>query len=296
MPLLPNEPRVIDETVQQALTEQFLMPAIGELMVLFVDLRQSLDTKLSQLRPLKQDKPYPLGQCLEISEAIFQHLRNLNPCTLKPEAACGFNALRNFVRVGGSVRQVWGDLRGEYFQNALLLGTLYVDVANDTVNPYKHPVEILPFAEAKFAPINDFYHFSMVAARYWQACVYPNHLIPSLAPYFPLISLTADGFVQVQSASNYMIALTQAGAFYPSESVLKEALMAKNLFNFMHGRLAALSVTLAAEPKIGQTEALAMCACYREQREVEALKQRDRSVREVLHINAELARFRIKIK
>ncbi|MEL7969110.1 hypothetical protein AAG587_22330 [Vreelandella neptunia] len=68
--------------------------------------------------------------------------------------------MTQFFRQGGLVRQVWGDLRGEYFQNALLVGGLYVDVANDIVDPRKPPGEILPFAEARLAPISDFHHFS----------------------------------------------------------------------------------------------------------------------------------------
>lgn len=295
MPLLPNEPRIDNEPAQHALTARLLTPALQDIAALFVALRYSLDKELSQLKPQKQGKPYPLGQCLEISEAVFQRLRVLDPTTLKPDAARGLHALRHFVHQGGSVRQVWGDLRGEYFQNALLVGTLYVDVANDTVNPKKPPVEILPFAVARFAPISDFYHFSRVAAHYWQARIYPNHLMPALAPYFPLISMTEGGLVQFQSASNYMIALTQAGAFYPSEAVLNGPVMAGNLFNFMHDRLAALSVNLAAEPKAGKAAALAMCATYRAQGAVENLQQRDRAVKAVVQVNAELARFKVEL-
>lgn len=160
MPLLPNEPGFIDEAFQHALTERHLIPVRHELGALFLNLRNALDPELRQARPVKQGKAYPLGQCLEISEALFKRLSHIDPATLEPDAALGLDALKTLVRQGGSVRQVWGDLRGEYFQNAMLVGTLYVDVANDTVDPHKPPVEILPFAEARLRPIGDFRHFS----------------------------------------------------------------------------------------------------------------------------------------
>ncbi|MBT2775129.1 hypothetical protein J7J47_23195, partial [Halomonas sp. ISL-60] len=133
------------------------------------------------------------------------------------------------------------------------------------------------------------------AARYWQARIHPNHLIPSLAPYFPLISVTASGFVQFQSASNYMLALTQAGAFYPSEAVLSEGAMTESLFGFMHDRLTSLAVTLAAEPKTGQAAALAMCVTYREQLMGDDSQRRDKAVRDMVKVNAELARFKVEV-
>ncbi|MFI8750255.1 hypothetical protein ACIGG6_09645 [Vreelandella lionensis] len=288
MPLLPNEPRIADEVTQTRLTEQYLLPAVQALATLFISLRRSLDAELSKARPVKQGKPYPLGQCLEISQALLQRLSQLDPATLNPEAACGFQALIHFVRQGGLVRQVWGDLRGDYFQNALLVGVLYVDVANDTVDPRKPPIEILPFSEARLVPISDFHHFSRVAERYWQARLYPNHLMPALAPYFPLISVSNNGFIQLQSASNYMIALTQVGAFRPAEAVLEGALMDAQLFGLLYERLSALPIMLAAQPSVGQGAALTACKAYRDQGAARDSQHRDKAVKAVLKVNAAL--------
>jgi hypothetical protein len=118
MPLLPNEPRVLDWAGQHVLTERFLIPALSKLEALFLGLRASLDPMLSQAQPSKLDKPYPLGQCLEISLAVQNYLQQLDPFTLSGAPAQGHAALAAFLRHGGSMRQVWGDLRGEYFQNA----------------------------------------------------------------------------------------------------------------------------------------------------------------------------------
>lgn len=94
--LLPNEPRVIDAPRQQALTEQYLLPAIRPLMALMQGIRSSLDPVLRATQPMKWGKPYPLGQCLEISLAAKRRLRELNPATLTGEAAQGHAALAAF--------------------------------------------------------------------------------------------------------------------------------------------------------------------------------------------------------
>ncbi|HRK38431.1 MAG TPA: hypothetical protein PK347_08585 [Burkholderiaceae bacterium] len=227
---LPNEPRVIDAARQQALTEQHLQPAIGALMALMQGIRSSLDPVLRAARPTKWGKPYPLGQCLEISLAVKRRLRELNPATLSGEAAKGHVALAAFLAAGGHMHQVWGDLRGEYFQNAFLAGTLYIDVSNDTVVPTKPPVEILPFDQARLNPVADFAHFARLATRYWQAQVHPNHLLPDLAPYYPLITIIPGVGTQLQADSGYMVALAHAHGFAPSRAVLEATPMDTTLF------------------------------------------------------------------
>lgn len=294
MPLLPNEPIIDDDAAQRSLTEQFLMPVLCEVATLFLALRQSLDTELCQARPFKQGKPYPLGQCLEISEALFKRLPLIEPAMLKPDAARGWHALRSFTQQGGLVRQVWGDLRGEYFQNAFIIGVLYVDVANDTVDPGKHPVEILPFEQAKLSSIRDFGHFSMVAARYWQARIYPNHLIPSLAPYFPLISVTTSGFVQLQSASNYMIALAEESDFQSSETVLKTTLMNASLFHLLRNNLSPNGFSLPHSPTQGQNLAVTSCVNARQEQWKTSPQTRNRAVANVVKLNQALSRLTIK--
>ncbi|MDN3559149.1 hypothetical protein [Vreelandella neptunia] len=292
--LLPNEPSIENEAAQEALTTQWLLPVLGELKKLFIDLRHSLDPELVQARPYKQGKAYPLGQCLEISQAAFQRLPRLGTGTLQPAAARGLQALMHFVRHGGCVRQVWGDLRGDYFQNALLVGTLYVDVANDTVDPTKPPVEILPFAHARLKPISDFVHFSRVAARYWQAQLYPNHILPGLAPYFPLVSVTQSGVVQFQSASNYMIALTEAGQFAPSETVLKGNPMNASLFALLRNTLLATNASLPDAPDQGRVLALRTCLAAHNQQWHTSQQRRNSTVTTVIQVNRALGQLVIR--
>lgn len=219
-PLLPNEPRVIDNPRQQALTEQHLLPTLGPLMTLMQGIRASLDPVLRAAQPFKWGKPYPLGQCLEISLAVKRRLREINPVTLSGEAAQGHAALAAFLAAGGHMHQVWGDLRGAYFQNAFLAGTLYIDVSNDTVVPTKPPVEMLPFEQAGLTPVADFAHYTRLANRYWQAQVVPNHLLPELAPHYPLFAHIPGVGWRLEADSGYMVALTHTQGFSPSRAVL----------------------------------------------------------------------------
>jgi hypothetical protein len=225
MTLLPNEPRLCQPEQQRRLTARYLRHVTPALEHLLTQLRAQLDPALASAQPLKHGKAYPLGQCLEISLAVQQAIQRLDPRTLDRRAAEAYTALASFLHHGGVIRQVWGDLRGQYFQNAFLIGTLYVDVANDSVDRHKPPVEILPLADSGLIPIADYAHFSRIARAYWQAELYPNHLLPTLAPYFPLISLTAGGTPRLQAGNDYMLALTQRQAFAPSAAILRQGLL-----------------------------------------------------------------------
>ena len=262
-PLLPNEPRVENREEQQALTDRFLQSARPELESFLLVLRSRIDAQLQRLQPEKQGKPYPSGQCLEITQAVQRHLEQLDPRSFAGPSRLGCDALRQFQENGGSLRQVWGDLRGEYFQNAFLAGTLYLDVANDTVVPTKPKIEILPFAESGLIPIADYRHFSRLAIRYWKGLIFPNHLIPGLAAFFPLLSIVPDGRVRFQSSAEYMFALTLERAFQPSADVLEAAPLRQDLFDFLARLLAKAVPGTARDAVSGREMALRACRQFR---------------------------------
>lgn len=266
-PLLPNEPRVPNLSLQQILTARFLEPARADLEALFLRMRAELDPIWSRTRPTKLGKPYPAGQCLEISLAMLLHLRMLKGHTLTGAPARGYAALSGFIGQGGVMRQVWGDLRGEYFQNAYLAGTLYIDVANDTVVRTKPPVEILPLEQANFRPILDFLHYARIANRYWGALAFPNHVLPGLAPHCPLVlAIPGGGGVQLHSAGRYMMALAQAGGFAASTAVLEKAPMPDGLFGLIRDHLSGAGLDLPASPELGRAQALKACLDARRER------------------------------
>lgn len=294
-PLLPNEPRVLNWASEHALTERFLMPALSSVEALFLRLRADLDPVLCQAQPVKFGKPYPLGQCLEISLAVQRHLKQLAPSVLGGAPAQGYAALAAFLHHGGSMRQVWGDLRGEYFQNAFLAGTLYIDASNDTVVRTKPKVEILPFAEARFVPVEDYLHFARLASRYWRSHMFPNHVLPSLAPYFPLIAVTPGEGVRFQCVSGYMFALTQANEFRSSEAVLDAPPMRGDLFKLLARCVADSSLGVASDPDHGRVSALRNCGKYRAERRHHSDEQRVVAIKAVHEANKRLAHLRVQV-
>ena len=239
------------------------MPALE---AFFLSLRARVDPELRARQPVKLGKPYPVGQCLEITQAVEQLLhRGVDELELDGGADAGRSAYSAFRRAGGSLRQVWGDLRGAFFQNAFQLGGLYVDVSNDTVVPTKPQVEVLPFAKARLTPVRDFHHFARLAERYWQGRMYPNHLLPELAPFFPLIYESPSGLMQLQGSSNYMLGVAVRGHFLPSASVLGSRVMPADVFRRAHSALAGLGWAMAEDPVEGRQAALRACAHARKQ-------------------------------
>lgn len=286
---LPNEARVHDPERQAALTARHLSPVLPALEAFFLALRTQVDAPLARQQPFKLGKAYPLGQCLEISWAVSQRLLALRAeeWTTGP-AAAGYAAFTAFRKAGGVCRQVWGDLRGEFFQNAFQLGTLYCDVSNDTVTRTKPKVEILPFAEARFIPIADFRHFARIAERYWQHRIYPNHVLPELAPYCPLVHVMPSGQLMVCEGTQYMVALAQAGGFASSEAVLKDPPMPDDVFQRARAALADAAWPLASTPDEGRAMALRACREHRRKRMHASSRRADEAINTVREINRRL--------
>lgn len=290
-PLLPNEPCLHLPAAERALTERHLLPGLPELEAFFLAVRRQLDPELERLQPVKLGKPYPLGQCLEIALAVEKRLRTVEETELPAEAVQGLRAFRAFLRAGGSFRQVWGDLRGQYFQNAFQLGSLYVDVSNDTVVLTKPKVEVLPFAVANFVPIRSFIQFRQIATSYWQDQIYPNHVLPELAPHCPLIHVNKSGRIQLHDATQYMLALTHAEAFRPSEVVLSDAPMPAALFEQVCSALAGYGHRLPTDPEQGRRLALKQCRHFRAKRAHRQPHTVIQTIPAVQDINRQLAQW-----
>lgn len=264
--LLPNEPIILRKSTQEKLTQKFLIPVLGELEAFLLALRLQLDPGLQSEKPIKLGKPYPLGQCLEIATAVQAQLRILIGAQPSPSEALGLSAIRSFRKNGGEIRLAWGDLREKYFQNALLVGTLYVDVANDTVDPAKPKVEIMPFDEANFTAIRDYKHFRMLASTYWKSKFYPNHVSYVLAPHFPLIQLSSSGRVTFCEPSRYMLAMTRLRCFTPSEEILRESPIPDHLFNKLSSILKKAGHKIPRDAVHGRQLSLEQCSRSREKR------------------------------
>jgi hypothetical protein len=264
MSLLSHEPRIVDAARQQVLTERCLLPELPALRALFQHLRGNIDAVLAQRQPVKLGKPYPLGRCAEISLALQQALRDLDPAQLPPAAVAGHAALARFQAAGGTSRRLWGYQRGRGMRHALLVGTLLIDAAQDSSAAGLPPVALTPFAQAGLTPVRDHRHFALLAAAEWQAHVFPNHVLPALAPYAPLVALVPGGSVRLEADAPYMLALARRDGFSSSAAVLAMPPMSPALFGAVADVLAQAGFEVAADAPQGKAAAMDLCRQYRD--------------------------------
>ncbi|MEZ7204684.1 hypothetical protein [Pseudoalteromonas sp. DY56-GL79] len=180
------------------------------------NLRLKADLTLAPKYSYFSDKPYPLGRCLEIRDEMFK----LVTTELKQNSE-RLSVLRNYMlKENAELKKVWGSLRDEYFQNAMLVGDWYIDTANDTVNANKPRVEIKPIAQSGFSAITNFEQFVKIARAYWQVEVFKNTAFPAIAPYLPLICVNATGATWLAAANDDMIKVATNSEFKLSEQIL----------------------------------------------------------------------------
>lgn len=207
------------DRLQAALTARFLKPVAPALEALFWALRAETDAALGREAPDRNGRAYPYGCCREICGDV--HAR-LNGRLRQPKSAAE-RALAAFLANGGQIRQRWGVLRDNYFQNALEVGSLYVDVSNDTVDVTKPKVEILPMREAGLVLIDGPEHFARIAERYWKVDLYANIVLPGLAPLFPFLAIDGQGRVKLYSRTLYMRRLFIGDRFRSAQRWLAQA-------------------------------------------------------------------------
>ncbi|MEI5640816.1 MULTISPECIES: hypothetical protein [unclassified Pseudoalteromonas] len=182
------------------------------------NIRLQADLKLAVKIPSFAGKPYPLGRCLEVRDEMYKRIVAVlkqNNAQLAP--------LREYMQQeNAELKKVWGSLRDEYFQNALIVGDWYIDTANDTVNANKPRVEIKPLAISGFAAITSFEQFVTIAKSYWQVEVYKNTVFPAISPYLPLICVDTKGATWLAAANDDMIKVASNSDFLLSEQILKQ--------------------------------------------------------------------------
>ncbi|ESP93077.1 hypothetical protein [Pseudoalteromonas luteoviolacea] len=183
------------------------------------ELRLIVDLRLTTQYPYFSEKPYPLGRCKEIRNAMLELLQTR---LAMPTLPAPLQILKNELNLGQTLKPAWGSLRDEYFQNAILLGDWYIDTANDTVNPNKPRVEIVKLEQSGFSAITSFEQFCLIARKYWQVTIYKNDIYPALAPYLPLVCVNNLGASWLAAANDDMIALARKSCFVLSERILNE--------------------------------------------------------------------------
>lgn len=278
LPVLPQQPVPLDAWLID-LTERHLIPIQQALFDYMMGLRLAVDGQLAPTLAPMLGKPYPLGRCLEINNAVVTALIDRLRAPTHPVEM----AIIAFLKEGGVVRTIWGALRGRYFQNAMQFGSLYVDVSNDTVTVTKPKVEILPLEQAGLEAIRDAAHFAEIAAIYWDANIYANVAAPSLAPILPFISFIPGTFPVLQSATDYMIELLMRDGFRSARRWLETApAPPPDVWAQLCDRVPA--DLMASDPDTGRQAALAACDAMAQTGRRRDMDWRDARVQDYLRV------------
>lgn len=214
-----NEETPVEITPRQTkLTKTWLLPNLDALHADLQQLRTAFDKTYRQSPEVTGNlrRTYPKGYCLEISKGV----QNLLQQQINHPTTPAMRALREFCANGGVAKRVWGNLRNSYFQNAFQFGSLYVDVANDTVNPDKPQVEILPWVKSGFYAIREYGKYAKLAETYWGGKVYPNRYLPDLAVMFPIVFVNRYGEVELHANYQTILYRNMEQNFKLSESYL----------------------------------------------------------------------------
>ncbi|MFH1497422.1 MAG: hypothetical protein ABII82_06300 [Verrucomicrobiota bacterium] len=134
---------------------------------------------------------YPKGFCGVIRDRMFDRL----------VADAEFRALAGRDVI---LKKVFVLLKGLYFQNALQLGNLYVDVANDTVDVRKPPVEWMPVEQADYRNADDWPAVAEVGRRYYGVELYPNFHFPLAFPAVPWLAVRSSGRIDFFFAQEHL--------------------------------------------------------------------------------------------
>jgi len=162
---------------QEPLTASLLRPALPGILDTLGRLRRETDAWIARSAA---PPSYPVGFCAVIRDRVFDRL-------LRHPAA------HRLTAAGLVLKKVFVILKDRYFQNAMQFGNLYIDVANDTVDPSKPWLEWMDVRDVPFENVGDLPTLIRIAESYHRCRAFPNLHFPLLAPVVPLLSVAEDG-------------------------------------------------------------------------------------------------------
>ena len=187
---------------QERLTKERLIPAMPAILERLKQHRAAVDEVHEGRRRKEQPRDegkqiglslakYPIGFCRHIRDEVWDRALH------DPE----FLEL-----VGPEVRvsRVFILLKGQFFQNAVQMGNLYVDVANDTVWVHKPKLEWARLADVDYRNVETWAQFAEVARRYLKVELYPNLLFPLAFPIAPFFAIRSNGRMDLLLAQDIL--------------------------------------------------------------------------------------------
>lgn len=162
---------------QESLTNSLLRPILPGIVDTLGRLRLRTDAWIVQSAA---PPSYPVGFCAVIRDRVFDGLR-------------GDPVVQSLMAAGLVLKKVFVILKDRYFQNAMQFGNLYIDVANDTVDPAKPWLEWMDVREVPYENVGELPTLIRVAESYHRCRAFPNVFFPLLAPVVPLLLIAEDG-------------------------------------------------------------------------------------------------------
>lgn len=162
---------------QDGVTEKAIRPAMAEIERTLGRLRREVDGEIAR-EPWVGTAGYPVGYCAVIRDRVLARLV-AEPVVLR------------LLRAGAAIGPVFVILKDRYFQNAIQFGNLYIDVANDSVDPARPWLEWMDVREVPFENLAGLESLVRVAEDYHRCQVFPNLFFPLLAPVVPLLAVSA---------------------------------------------------------------------------------------------------------
>lgn len=162
---------------QESLTTALLRPILPGIVDTLGRLRLRTDAWIAQSTA---PPSYPVGFCAVIRDRVFDGL-------------LGDPLVQSLIAAGLVLKKVFVILKDRYFQNAMQFGNLYIDVANDTVDPAKPWLEWMDVREVPYENVGELPTLIRVAESYHRCRAFPNVFFPLLAPVVPLLLIAEDG-------------------------------------------------------------------------------------------------------
>jgi len=182
---------IVDYTYQNEITQTLVMPHLEDIKSKLLLYRAEVDSEFNkQAKPKREfeygivnPNYYPIGFCRAIRDKVLEKIKN--------------DALfLAFTKKGVILKEIFIILRNTYFQNAIQLGNLYIDIANDTVDTSKPKLEICNLNKTDYVNLNEYDEYFRVAEKYLHITLYPNTLFPLFALMSPCLSISEKGEIQ----------------------------------------------------------------------------------------------------
>ncbi|MDQ7032515.1 MAG: hypothetical protein Q9M37_07340 [Desulfonauticus sp.] len=180
---------------QDRLTRKYLMPYLDSIKKFFSYFRELYDEEIKKLQQQKSDNvtkkhpystsinEYPIGFCHLITDSVFKSVQKV-----------GLESMFSKVFKTDEIvfKQIYVILDDKYFQNAMQLGSLYIDVANDTFDVKKEKIVVKHIRSVNYKNFRNYEIFAKVAEKYLNIKLYPNKYFPELYEIFPLIYFSKE--------------------------------------------------------------------------------------------------------